>query len=1604
MLAGTIITQPAFAVDNGSANNQDPQENEQAQETLPNSQASQEKPLQELLISEIVPATDSFNTGHDVYEYIKLYNPTDRRIYLNDYVVRLRYVGGSNGPWNDKHWNFPDTELYIEPHDTFIVWIANPGNSGNNQKSVSDFNQYWGTDFEENKNIVKMGTGLSNSNRGIAIATKSGRAICEAFLTNSGKGIYKKGFTYSQTENHDLKLALNLEEGQTQPSSPASPASVPTNFEDVQINNDTNAPSIKHEQSSFEFRSGDTLTIDAEITDDTLVSYAKVFYKFDNETAFLSNLLVKNYEDTLSKYAIDLSDSDITGKESMEYYVETSDGKNVTKTETYKVQLHKEFPILTEVQELLVSEIVPDTNNFGSIHDVYEYVEIYNPTDRQILLDDYVIRYRYVSTGQGPWNDLYWHFPVDQLYIEPNQVLVAWINNPANTNKTVKDFNNYWHTNLVENKTIVRIGTGLANTNRGIAIATKSGRGIAEGFLTDNGANIYEKAFTYRQIPNNGLKLELILSGNNTQPTAKPTPGVAPTHFQRLYIADDETPPVILHEQPATTLLPGEDYKITADITDNNFVSSVAAYYRFDDEQEFKKLETSKLYESYTSIYPFHWYAPDLLGKKTLEYYLEASDGKNVQRTETYRVDIQSKKFEGLRSNLEESQVISGSYSIQATDDKEHYDSLTLAIDGNLIAESQLKKVLEMDPFFVANINQMNYNFKNAIIINDEVVHALDEDSSRHILTRPIKRNYIAPEGEQTLIRISSGTLSSFMDYDYPENRDDFDLKNVSLLFEDGTEYKPSAITPKDKEAKPYADETTYYIGDGSRGDMYADFVFDIPESQYNTKAYELDTKTLADGEHELTIYSDSGEKKLTFVVDNSAPKILSNLDDKIYKGTFEINPAVKDAYSEITSLQAWLDGKEIELPYSASSAELLPGKHELKVTATDSQNNTATKTFSFQTAVEHPVLKDFKETMKEKNGELSAELSLFAEDVTDDRMDVQFFEGYQYNANSENVTISENASETEPPNVFEHPEEKIVNADVVSLIAERDGKYAEVQSGDKFPYHRFDIKVADTVQPTDKIEIKWNGKSLPGRKVTMYAFNHQLEKWMSVVSEIYEESDLSLTGEVTAEAYVKDSAVNVIVQDEVASMQKKVEHPLFEGIDTIDYTFGVMPDTQFYSESYPDIYNLTSNWFVENRDALNLKYIFHLGDIVNSVDQPYQWENASAAMKILDDERVPYGLMTGNHDVGQNFDHSAFYQYFGESRYIRNPWYGGSYKNNRGHYDLIESNGNQYIMLAMGWGIGEEEVQWMNQVLQEYSNRTGILFFHDYLNEGATRTTQGQYLYDKVVLPNKNVKMVMNGHIHGAANRIDPIDDNHDGKTDREVVQILVDYQSFNGGQGYIRVMGFDMTNNKVYVRTYSPHTGGNYLFTPEQDNFEFSFDMTLQEKLIATDYFEANVYTNRSIDDKKTTASGKTVKTQWNGLAENASYGWYAVASDEYGGYTRSSMQTFIATKPADGTDPGDGSGPDNGTNPNDGPNSGNDTNPNDGTDVNDGKQPDNGANQNNGENPNDGKNPDKDHAMPDTATGVYTLTVIGLLTIFIGAAVYLYQRRRRHIYNKL
>jgi hypothetical protein len=262
-------------------------------------------------------------------------------------------------------------------------------------------------------------------------------------------------------------------------------------------------------------------------------------------------------------------------------------------------------------------------------------------------------------------------------------------------------------------------------------------------------------------------------------------------------------------------------------------------------------------------------------------------------------------------------------------------------------------------------------------------------------------------------------------------------------------------------------------------------------------------------------------------------------------------------------------------------------------------------------------------------------------------------------------------------------------------------------------------------------------------------------------------------------------------------------------------FTIIVLPDTQKYSQSYPAIFENQTQWIIQNKNKENIVFVAHMGDIVETASDVSQWQNAYNAMKTLDNQ-VPYGILPGNHDLqdgGTNYS-----TYFPASRYEDYPYWGGSYSNNKNNYQLFSVDGMDFIALNLQYDPPTDVLVWANDVLYKYSDRRAIISTHGYLNVDGSRMDIGNRIWEAVVVPNNNVFLVLCGHNHGEARRSDNLQNN------RVVHQILADYQDYsNGGNGYLRIMRFVPSENKIYVRTYSPYL--DQYETDSDSQFELTY-----------------------------------------------------------------------------------------------------------------------------------------------------------------------------------
>lgn len=251
------------------------------------------------------------------------------------------------------------------------------------------------------------------------------------------------------------------------------------------------------------------------------------------------------------------------------------------------------------------------------------------------------------------------------------------------------------------------------------------------------------------------------------------------------------------------------------------------------------------------------------------------------------------------------------------------------------------------------------------------------------------------------------------------------------------------------------------------------------------------------------------------------------------------------------------------------------------------------------------------------------------------------------------------------------------------------------------------------------------------------------------------------------------------------------------------NFSIIVLPDTQHYSESYPWIFTNQTKWIIDKMDELNIKVVIHVGDIVEDANSDTQWNRANKSMSVLDG-KVPYGILPGNHD--KNI--TEYEKYFPAKRYANYSYWGGSYTHNTNNYQLFSGLEMDFIVINLGWKPDSDDIIWANKILKNYSERKAIVVTHGYMDKRAVRelpSFDSSYIWDDLVVPNKNVFLVLCGHTHSEARRTDVIDS-------RVVHQLLANYQDRpNGGNGWLRIIDFRenktrVSNLDIVIKTYSP------------------------------------------------------------------------------------------------------------------------------------------------------------------------------------------------------
>lgn len=1160
---------------------------------------------------------------------------------------------------------------------------------------------------------------------------------------------------------------------------------------------------------------------------------------------------------------------------------------------------------------VFITEVRPNDVNrkstYGIADDLMECVEIVNTTDHDVdLNNEYLFGYE-VKEGSRKILELN-HYDdnaengigsSDSCIIPAGKTAVIWFYR-VNFLKgytsftTEKEFRDAYKISDDVPVYLVTGQNGMNNTNRAVELYKKNSDGTKKlvsyyAYVGNSDCKDNKSA----ELMVNPEGPEMILKTANAA-----TSMGSVSEAQYTYVKDDGSAlGLALDDVVPSSIMQGDELRVNFryDVTGSLPRTGITTYYRFDGAGSW--YSTTEVNRRVPNLYESLIPADELFSHDYVEFYVSADNRYRSTYSDIYRVDIKKlNAVDGIRTNITDNEQVRGIVSITANDGENNSNS-KIYVDG---VQRQTEPMLEDGAYFTFHAEGRDSYFKNAVTTTDnEVIASIGkwqyqilDGQAIHIDNRYFKYNEEKAAYDVTL-RFWAGTYGATVDeYLLPDaNREDFTVKNLALKLINGNIYYPKAIGPDNEDTSTKTNlstdyETVHYIGDSTGMCPYMDVSFTIPSSEVTAVGTQVDTTKLSDGEHILKVTNGTSTKEVTFIVDNKAPEIELGVNDgDVLRGNITLNPKVTET-NTLDEFVVTLDGEQISDVYETTSYALGDGVHTIAAFAKDAAGNETTKSASFTV-----------------EGAQITIISGGTSDVTD---------------NSASLYLNVKSDNSDTTTTF-YKAEKIDTDSIKTNTSEG-----------ILPYIQYTVNVPD-VKDDEIIAANWNGEASNSDGThagTMYVLNTASNKWDEIAKA--DEKGNIKEASFTAANHVKDGNATIIVQCTADSAlpeldtvtdKKKDNNASWDGTNVpedYDFCFAWETDTQYYAEEWQHHFTNINNWIVNNKDERKIKYVIHTGDIVDDVDMTYEWENADAAMGILDKAGMPYGVLGGNHDVAAGLaDYENYYKYFGENRFASQPTYGGTYQNNKGHYDLISEGGQDFIIVYMSWNIYQDEIDWMNQVLSQYSDRKAILCFHTYTNVKQSNGTYldyyGQLVNKYVVKKNPNVFAVLNGHYHGSSYETAMFDDDGDGRNDRTVYQICTDYQSgFEGGNEYIKFLYFDLDNNKIYMNSYSPCMDDfNYYDTELHtlnvegasatgvDQMVLDVDFDTKEQKILEKSFSAYVYTNEEL--------GKAVSTQnavlnMTNLSENTDYAWYAVVTNETTGIKKSSIYEFTTAKKND------------------------------------------------------------------------------------------------------
>jgi hypothetical protein len=267
------------------------------------------------------------------------------------------------------------------------------------------------------------------------------------------------------------------------------------------------------------------------------------------------------------------------------------------------------------------------------------------------------------------------------------------------------------------------------------------------------------------------------------------------------------------------------------------------------------------------------------------------------------------------------------------------------------------------------------------------------------------------------------------------------------------------------------------------------------------------------------------------------------------------------------------------------------------------------------------------------------------------------------------------------------------------------------------------------------------------------------------------------------------------------------------------------------------------AQWLADNKDALNLRYVLHGGDVVNWGEwDPWQYDVADEGMQVLENAGIPYILSVGNHDTravgapgpdnvpvseitgGGSACNPATVKQDVRKNPLFNQYFSGRFGESAGSYTaycaagdanpacsisngytVFDAGGVKWLVLSLELWPRAEVVAWAESIVKNHLNYNVIVVTHSYLinsngslhgDNGGYGATAPAYLRDNLVIKYPNIRFVFSGHEGTVASY-------------KDAGNPTVAYLQNMNDNGLVRILRVDTANNTATSYLYATQTG---------------------------------------------------------------------------------------------------------------------------------------------------------------------------------------------------